>query len=129
MQVNDVHYSAPISVEVDMQDKSDLWLAVFQKNVESSLQAMADATLSRARMTVPRKNGYLSESGRTDGSGLERYVIFGNQSVRYAGYQERGMAYDGSRIVRHYTTPGTGSRYLQNAFKSVLGEGIQRFLK
>lgn len=129
MLTNDVHYSDTITVEMEYKDNSQEWLTVFRTNVESALGAMADSVRGRATMTVPRKNGYLAESGRVEGTGLERSVIFGSPSVPYAAYQERGMRADGSHVVRRYTTPGTGSRYLQNAFESVLKEGIRRFIK
>lgn len=129
MLVNDVNYSDTINVEVDYKDNSKEWLTVFKTNVSSALGAMAESIRGRATMTVPRKNGYLAESGRVQGTGLEREVIFGSSSVPYAAYQERGMRFDGSRVVRNYTTPGTGSRYLQNAFESVIKEGFGRFMK
>lgn len=126
-EYNDVHYSA--SVSVGYQDGSKAWVEVFKKNVESALGAMGESIRGRATLTVPRKNHYLAESGRVVGQGLEREVIFGSSSVPYAAYQERGMRADGSHIVRHYTTPGTGKDYLKNAFDSVIKEGIGRFMK
>lgn len=129
MLIDDVHYGDKIIVNTEYKDTSKEWLSVFKMNVESALGAMAESVRGRATITVPRKNGYLAESGRVEGTGLERSVIFGSSSVPYAAYQERGMRADGSHIVRNYTTPGTGSRYLQNAFESVLKEGIRRFIK
>jgi hypothetical protein len=127
MQVDDVNYSA--SVKVEFKDGSKTWLEVFKTNVEAGLSAMAESVRGRATLTVPRKNHYLAESGRVEGTGLEREVIFGSASVPYAGYQERGMAFDGSRVVRKYTTAGTGPRYLQNAFETVLKQGIGSYMK
>lgn len=125
MKISDVHYSENLKIEFN----SD-WTSDFENRIDIALNNMAETTLSRARMTVPRKTGRLSESGRVVSEKiLEKGVVFGNGSdVRYAGYQERGMALDGSRVVRHYTTPGTGSRYLLNAFESVLKEGIKNYL-
>lgn len=117
MQVNDVHYSA------------NVWLEGFKDRLEQGIEAMADAVLARARITVPRKYGDLSDTGRVEGNGLEREVIYGDMDHRYAAYQERGERIDGSYKVKHYTTPGTGSRYLQNAFESVLNEGIRSYIK
>lgn len=127
MLVDDVNYSD--SVKVEFKDGSKAWLGVFKANLESGLSAMAESVRGRATLTVPRKNHYLAESGRVEGEGLEREVIFGSESVPYAGYQERGMAFDGSRVVRHYTTAGTGSRYLQNAFETVLKQGIGSYMR
>lgn len=37
----------------------------------------------------------------------------------YAAYQERGMRRDGSHIVRHYTTGGTGPGWFRRAIDGV----------
>lgn len=126
---NDTDYSASISVEVNTKDKSDVWLKVFETNVKSALGAMADAIQSRALMTVPRKTGNLANSGRVGGQGLERTVTFGGGNILYGDYQERGMRIDGSRVVTHYTTAGTGARYLETAFDTVVKEGIGKYIK
>lgn len=124
MIISDVHYSENIKV-----DFKEAWEVNFEQKIDNALNNMAETTLSRARMTVPRKTGRLSESGRVvSDKQLEKKVVFGNSDIKYAGYQERGMALDGSRVVRNYTTPGTGSRYLLNAFESVLKEGIKNYL-
>lgn len=124
MIISDVHYSENVKV-----DFKKAWEVNFEQKIDNALNNMAETTLSRARMTVPRKTGRLSESGRVvSDKQLEKKVVFGNSDIKYAGYQERGMALDGSRVVRNYTTPGTGSRYLLNAFESVLKEGIKNYL-
>lgn len=38
----------------------------------------------------------------------------------YASYQERGMRADGSHVVKHYTTPGTGKDFAKNAVKDTM---------
>lgn len=40
--------------------------------------------------------------------------------VPYASYQERGMRYDGSHVVRNYTTPGTGKEFAKKSVDKVL---------
>lgn len=126
---NDTDYSASISVQVNTKDRSEVWLKVFETNVQSALGAMADAIHSRALMTVPRKTGNLANSGRVDGHGLQRTVTFGGGNILYGDYQERGMRIDGSRVVTHYTTAGTGARYLETAFDTVVKEGIGKYIK
>lgn len=129
---NDVSYSESfsvptISVRGDALN-TEAYMKVFKTNLETALNSMGEAILARARVTVPRKNGYLSDSGRVEGQGLSREVIFGSGSVPYAAYQERGERYGGGYVVKHYTTPGTGKRYLRNAFDSVIKEGLGRFM-
>lgn len=45
----------------------------------------------------------------------------------YAAYQERGMRYDGTRVVKKYSTPGTGAHYLERAGRSVSSKVSQYF--
>lgn len=40
--------------------------------------------------------------------------------VPYAQYQERGMRYDGTHPIRHYTTPGTGKHFASRAIEKTL---------
>lgn len=51
-------------------------------------------------------------------------------TVPYASYQERGSRYDGSRVVRRYTTPGTGSKFAENAVKKALEpQNLKKYIK
>ena len=52
-------------------------------------------------------------------------VSFGN-GIPYARYQEFGG--DGYRVVKNYTTPGTQAHYLRDAFRSVVNEGVNKYL-
>lgn len=122
----DTDYAVKLNANLDVKDKTDAWLKVQKQNIENALGAMARAVVYRARMTVPYKTGALSQSGRVDEtSGLSRTVRF---ALPYAGYQERGMRLDGSHVVRNYTTPGTGRRYLQTAAETTVKEGIKKYL-
>ena len=126
---NDVHYSSPATYK----NSSDVWLKNFEDKLELGLDNMAQAVLARSLITVPRSasltGGSLTNTGRVEGEGLEREVIYGDEAHRYAAYQERGERFDGTHKVRNYTTPGTGSKYLLNAFESVLNEGIGSYIK
>lgn len=127
--INDVDYAVKVEAKLDLKDKTDEWVRVQKQNIENALGAMAMAIVYRARMTVPYKTGALSQSGRVEeDQGLTRTVVFGNAGVPYAAYQERGMRFDGSHVVRNYTTPGTGSRYLQTAAETTVKEGIKKYL-
>lgn len=48
--------------------------------------------------------------------------------VPYASYQERGSRADGSYVVKHYTTPGTGKDFAKNAVKKTLSD-VNKFYK
>ena len=41
-------------------------------------------------------------------------------TVPYASYQNRGMRYDGSHVVKNYTTPGTGAHFADMAVEQCL---------
>lgn len=43
----------------------------------------------------------------------------------YAQYQERGRRANGTRIVRNYSTPGTGPKFAENAVKEVVSKTDQ----
>lgn len=75
---------------------------------------------------TPKKKGWLR---RLDGSekpdaGREVDKTTGRATITwslpYASYQERGMRYDGSHKVKHYTTPGTGPWFAKNAVEKVI---------
>lgn len=129
LELNDVNYIGVVKADLDVKDKTAEWLKVQKKNIENALGAMGRAVVYRARMTVPYKTGKLSQTGRVEETGgFSRTVVFGNVDTPYAAYQERGMRFDGSHVVRNYTTPGTGSRYLQTAAESVIKEGLKKYL-
>lgn len=129
LRVNDVSYAGSVQAEVDYKDKSEFWIQVFTVNVQNALHAMGNAVANRARMTVPFKTGNLESTNNVVTEKLETTVSFGGGRAPYAAYQERGMRLDGSHVVRNYTTPGTGKRYLQTAAESVLKEGIGKYIK
>lgn len=117
-----------ISVKCEIKDVSDAWLKTEEQNIKNALGAMANAILQRSRMVVPKESGDLSLSGRVEGKDFEREVIYGENGVVYARYQEYGERQDGTHVVRNYTTPGTGKEYLKNTGDTVVEEGLEKFL-
>lgn len=115
------------SATVDITDNSGKWLAENLKQVQSALLKMATATVSSAKMTVPRKTGELSASGKSKMEGdMTAVARFGSNNVRYAAVQEVGMR--NGVPFKHYTTPGTGPYYLRNAGNAVAKKGIKAYL-
>lgn len=83
------------------------------------LRVAAEQVVSVARPNTPKDKGNLRQDV------LKRVVgLHGEVEWRkvYAEYQERGSRRDGSHRVRHYTTPGTGPHYAENAVKEVVGK-------
>lgn len=75
---------------------------------------------------TPLKDGDLRELVTKIVDGKSGIITW---TVPYASYQERGQRYDGSHIVKHYTTPGTGKNFARNAvIKVVTPENIKRYL-
>lgn len=68
-------------------------------------------------LQVPQKTSGLMNSKESSPVklGFMRYRIQYNK--KYAAYQERGMARDGSRVVRNYSKSGTKSHYLEDPAK------------
>ena len=115
-----------LSVSVNVSGNPDAMEKQILLNTKNALKAMADAALQRTQMLeghgVPIKTGQLQSTGIVDSRGEFTYVVqFGN-GLEYARYQE--FAPDGW----HYTTEGTGNRYLKTAGDSVAKEGIKNYL-
>lgn len=67
--------------------------------------------------------------GQTQVWTVDNHLII-EWDVPYAQYQERGMRADGTHVVKHYTTPGTGKKFAENAVKKVFTiKNIQKYYK
>lgn len=99
-----------VSVTVDNEIAADG--RAFDIATQNGLNAMANDYLRIANPKTPMKTGRL-RNNITKSSGLDRVSITYNQ-VDYAEVQEAGVR-AGSRPFSHYTTPGTGPHFAQNA--------------
>lgn len=111
---------------VRIDSKATATVAVINQNLSSAVGAMANAILATSKMVTPMKSGKLRYSGQVTGYGLQRDISY---NTAYAAYQERGMRADGSHVVRHYTTPGTGAHYLEKTAEKIVQKGIQPYIK
>lgn len=85
--------------------------------MDKAAKRMAEDTVKLAKVRVPFEEGDLQQSGHAKKKKKLRYwALF---DIIYAAYQERGYRRDGSRVVRNYTTPGTGKGYLVGAGEKV----------
>lgn len=58
-----------------------------------------------------------------------KYIVYEQE---YAEYQYYGMERDGSRKVKHYTTPGTGTYWdikMWNVEKEIILKEVQKYVK
>lgn len=76
---------------------------------------VANDILLEATDKVPLDKGILRRSGHTEDFTNESIVAFGGMASQYAIYQHEGMRAGGGYVVKKYTTPGTGRKYLENA--------------
>lgn len=90
--------------------------------MEEMLGRMAQDIMQIAKINVPLRTGDLHQSGKQEHvKRLHWKVSFGTTSTtqQYALIQERG------RGMSHYTTPGTGPKYLENAGNKIQARKIQ----
>lgn len=111
---------------IQIKTNMDKFNNVTQKPLIRALDKMAQAVVSGAKMTVPRRDNNLAKTGRWEGGGMERRIIFGGKGLKnYAHAQEEGT--NGIVIFKHYTTPGTGPHYLKQAGDAVAKKGIKAY--
>lgn len=67
--------------------------------------------------TVPMDTGHLRSTGASsaqkEAGDSETIVGQVTYNTPYAAYQHEGVRADGSHVVRNYTTPGSGKKYLE----------------
>lgn len=108
-----------------VDDKMDKFISKNDLLMDNALNRMARDIRQVALSTVPYKDGDLFNSAEdTKKAKLKYWVIF---NTEYAAYQERGQRKDGSRIVRRYTTPGTGRDYLKNGGRQIAKDSLNYF--
>jgi len=79
-------------------------------------RALQDA-LRISRPTTPKADtNFLRNNTKIQVLGNKGKVAW---LASYAQYQERGRRADGSRVVRNYTTGGTGKQFAEKAMKQV----------
>jgi len=114
---------------VMLQDSSKPWVEKQQQILRSGIKKMGLSILATARVITPKdEGGDLMASGRLFYPENGCTVVFGGGNIQYAQYQHRGMRKDGTRVVRHYTTPGTGKSYLKKAGDKVVEKGLKVWL-
>lgn len=76
------------------------------------LRLMMESIEKIAQPNTPKDKGNLGNDILKNVTGVRGRMEWRKD---YAQYQERGMRKDGTRRVKHYTTPGTGPHYAENA--------------
>lgn len=95
-----------------IDDKLPMFTNKLKSYADDAIREVARDTYIVAKNNAPYKKGRLRNEGQPiDKKGNAHYWVQFN--APYARYQEFGG--DGRRIIRHYTTAGTGKNYLKNA--------------
>lgn len=106
-----------MSTTVKVIDRSAVWLAMEQINLDNAVRQMATTILSDSRMLAPVLTGALRSDGNVIKEGQASYAVqYGDQRVPYAR----------RRHFENNKNPQT-KYYLQNAGDRVAKQGIQRF--
>jgi hypothetical protein len=84
----------------------------------------AETTQRMAEPRVPKLNNDLRESAKVTAIGKGDYMLIYKKP--YAQYQERGKRADGTRIIRKWTTPGTGPNYASGTLERLTKDGTYR---
>lgn len=90
------------------------------------LRLTCDNVVDEATPKTPKKLGNLSRDVLKSVTGLHGEIEW---RKGYAEYQERGKRKDGSHKIRHYTTPGTGPHYAENAIDKIVGNKWAKIAK
>lgn len=112
-----------MKTSVTFQSYTEAWLRVQRQNLESALDAMADAIMTNSSITAPMKTGAMRNSRHIERQSASRSVVYGGGSVDYAIYQENG------KQSWHFTTAGTGPHFLKTAGDAVSKAGIGTYLQ
>lgn len=102
-------------MSVTVKTNAAKWKSAIAKGADFAAAALAEQMMNDSLQIIPKQEGGggLRDAGRiekpTEG---ERALVWSNS---YALYQWYGIREDGSHKVRHYTTPGTGKMWVEQA--------------
>ena len=90
------------------------WKAALEAGAEAASAALAEQMMNDSLDKIPDDGEHsLKDHHRIDApANGERDLVW---SSVYAGYQWYGMRVDGTHVVEHYTTPGTGKAWVDAA--------------
>lgn len=109
-----------------IKDNTNLIVVKGRANIAIFLRIAADVLTDLSTPNTPMSLG-ADKHGKKGSGNLRRDIIKtvkGNTASvtwqkEYASYQERGRRKDGSRVVKRYTTSGTGAHFAENAAKQL----------
>lgn len=108
-------------------DRSDHFKKLTASRIERVLFSMANDIQNLAKMRVPLKQGSLQSkiiAKRKPGT-KNAWIV--EADTEYAKFQEFGG--DDKRVVRRYTTPGTGKFYLRDSGRQIASKALSYIRK
>lgn len=99
---------------VEVKTDRAAWAALVAKAADTAAAALAEQMMNDSRDKVPDDGEHtLRDIGRIEKVDAgSRDLVWSNV---YAGYQWYGMRIDGTHVVEHYTTVGTGKAWVDTA--------------
>lgn len=103
-----------IAMSFEIKTNRAAWKAAVEAGAEAGSIALAEQMMGDSRDFIPDDGEHtLRDIGRIEKTGNgDRDLVWSNV---YAGYQWYGQRIDGSHVVKNYTTPGTGSHWVDRA--------------
>lgn len=99
---------------VTVKTDKNVWKNVIEAASEKSADALAEQMMNDSLKKIPDDGEHtLRDIGKIENTGIGSRTLVWNNA--YAGYQWFGMRSDGTHVVKHYTTPGTGSAWVESA--------------
>lgn len=100
-------------MSITVKTNRSAWESAVQKAADKAAAALAEQMMTDSRDKIPKQEGTLRDIGRIEKTAEgARDLVWSNV---YAGYQWYGMRADGTHVVRHYTTAGTGKMWVEQA--------------
>ncbi len=100
-------------MSVTVKTNRAAWENAVMRAADQAVAALAEQMMNDSRDKIPKQEGTLRDIGRIEKPQEgDRDLVWSNV---YAGYQWYGMRADGTHVVRHYTTPGTGKMWVEQA--------------
>lgn len=106
----------------------DRFIRQTKNKITTANRKLGEEVMKESRFNTPMAKT-VQLRGRTTVTPIDNHVVL-EWDVPYAQYQERGMRWDGTHVVKHYTEPGTGAHFAENAVKKVFKiKNIQKHYK
>lgn len=101
-------------MSVQIKTNWSAWIAAVEAGADAASAALAEQMLADSRDYIPDDGEHmLRDIGRIEAKKTgERDLVW---SSVYAGYQWYGVRADGTHVVQHYTTAGTGKAWVDEA--------------